>query len=43
MLKFRQGVLPLYQKVIRQELQGWVGELITTVLCAVKRFFWPLV
>jgi lipooligosaccharide transport system permease protein len=30
-LRWRQGVFPIYQKVIRQESQGWLGELITTM------------
>jgi lipooligosaccharide transport system permease protein len=30
-LRWKQGVIPIYQKVIRQESQDWVGELITTM------------
>jgi lipooligosaccharide transport system permease protein len=31
MFRLRQGIIPIYQKVIRQESQDWLGELITTM------------
>ena len=31
MIELRRGILPIFQKVIRQEMQGWGNELINTM------------
>jgi lipooligosaccharide transport system permease protein len=31
LLNWRRGIMPIYQKVIRQESQGWFSELVTTM------------
>jgi lipooligosaccharide transport system permease protein len=31
LLHFHKGILPLYKKVLRQEGQGWINEVLTTL------------
>ena len=38
MLHFRQGIVPLYKKVLRQEAQAWIAETLTTVATPLSFF-----
>ncbi len=38
MLNFKQGIFPLYQKVLRQESQSWIAETLTTLAVPLSFF-----
>ena len=38
MLHFRQGILPIYKKVLRQESQSWKAETLTTMAVPLSFF-----
>jgi lipooligosaccharide transport system permease protein len=38
MLHFKQGILPIYKKVLRQESQSWVAETLTTMAIPLSFF-----